>query len=199
MIGVLDAYGGPLAGRVVAALGPDARAAAPTEVTAGFDLLVVVLPLRARRVEDVTHSALSTLGSVAADPSMVASFRTGVVLVWAALAQDRVELSAPRVTTESAVTAWNAAPLLLGTAWARERARHPDDGSAARARSAALRRLVHAPTHHDVDGISLPDVCTQVGTLDPHHVHTLAVRLDGHRWSGARSVVAAVHLRAALT
>lgn len=199
MIGVLDGYGGPLAGRIVAALGPHARAAAPREITAGFDCLVVVLPLGTREVDDTTSTALSTLGSVAADRSMASSFRTGIVLVWAALAEHRVELSAPRVVAGSTlVEAWNAAPLLLGTAWSRERARHPDDLSAARARGDAIRRMIHTTTHQNVDGVSLPDVCTQVAVLDPHHVHALAVRLDDRRWSGAASVAAAVALRRSL-
>ncbi|NUT92599.1 MAG: hypothetical protein HOY78_11270 [Saccharothrix sp.] len=196
MIGVLDGYGGPLAGRVVAALGPSARAAAPTEITSGFDCLVVVLPLRSKKIADATLTVVSALGSVAADRSMVAAFRTGIVLVWAALNEHRLELAAPRVVANAAVVeAWNAVPLLLGTAWSRERARHPDEPTAARVRSAALRRLVHATTHRDVDGVSLPDLCTQVGTLDPHHLHALALEVAPERWTGAASVLAAVTLR----
>ncbi|MEJ2857635.1 MULTISPECIES: hypothetical protein [unclassified Saccharothrix] len=196
MIGVLDGYGGPLTGRVVAALGPSARVAAKTEITAGFDCLVVVLPLRARTIADTTLDVVSALGSVASDRSMVAEFRTGIVLVWAALDHHRLELAAPRVVANAAVVeAWNAAPLLLGTAWSRERARHADESAAARSRSDALRRLVHATTHRDVDGVSLPGVCTHVAALDPRHVHALAVRVAADRWTGAASVRAAVSLR----
>jgi hypothetical protein len=175
VIGVLDGCGGTLARQVVAALGSDARLAAPSEITAAFGCLVVVLPLRTREIEYATQTALTTLGSVAGDPAMVEEFRSGVVLVWAARAEDRVDLAAPRVLVHSEVVdAWNVAPMFLGTAWTRERAQHSDDGSAVRCRSAAIRRMIHTTTHRDVCGISLPDVCTQVGVLDSDHLHASA-------------------------
>ncbi|GAA3883107.1 hypothetical protein GCM10022243_54660 [Saccharothrix violaceirubra] len=196
--GVGDALCSALAVHGIAAYAID-----PFEVDAGADVVVLLLPVRPDTMPMPGGTALSVLGRVGADPVAAAAFRSRLVVVWYLRNAARPRLSAPGVGRTGRV--WNGSELLLATSWRRELAHHGGDLAAAvRCRSGRVDRMVHAPTHHRLGANLVPDVCRDLRVLDPDLVHGLCVEVADHRvddtvlrWTGARSVAAAVRVSAA--
>ncbi|WP_447008169.1 hypothetical protein ACRAKI_17520 [Saccharothrix isguenensis] len=175
--------------------GLPAHAIDPFELDAGADVVVVLLPLRARTLSPVGITALSVLGRIRADPLAAADFRSRLVVAWYLRHADRLSSSAPKIPGQ---VRWNASELLLGSSWRRELAHHGgDERAAVNCRSTRVERLVHAAPHVRLGANRVADVVEELRTLDPTLRHCVCVEVVDHdevvtrRWTGAASVAAA--------
>ncbi|MGW6937028.1 hypothetical protein ACWGE0_43750 [Lentzea sp. NPDC054927] len=155
---------------------------------------VVLLPLQPQGVlPQLGLRFLAAVDALAGDPA--ARFTTRMVLVWCVPNHERRHIAAPRPVTG------NAATLLLGNTWQRERGHHNgDEFAAVRCRNEQLVSLVRA--HGAVGGTSAADLLARTSALDPHALHTMLVEVvdhgetgDARRWLDVAGVVATIRLR----
>jgi hypothetical protein len=187
---VLDGAGHPsLVTALVAAaraLGLAADPGAEPDLRQDAGPLMLVLPavLEARPLEPMP--LLYRLDRLAARPRPGAPPAGGsarLVVVWAVRREDRFALTTPHDGQEYAHggrrrAGWNAAALLTGGVWARERARHGGEVAAVRCLSGRVERLFASGSHQDLAGTDAASLLTALRRVDGAVLHTVCPQAD---------------------
>ncbi|WP_367129149.1 hypothetical protein [Saccharothrix sp. HUAS TT1] len=198
---VVDGTGYGVGGPLCAALAGHAAPALeidPFEIDAGADVVVLLLPLPAKRLPPASVTALSKLDRISGDPRAAREFRSRLVVAWYLRRSARSALSAP--TVGETRQRWNSAELLLATSWRRELVHHAgDERAAVRCRSDRVERMLGAPSHHSLGINRVPNLSRTLRELDPWLLHGLCAEVVEHdstttsrRWTGAAAIAAAI-------
>lgn len=200
-IGVVDGTGyhvGEELRAVLIGTGLPATAIDAFDLTTVTGVLVLLMPVKPATFSQATQDLLSVLSAVSADPTI--HFRARVVVAWHIILDVRRTMAAPERPADlsDGSQRWNAADLLLGNSWNRERQWHNEDAEAVRCRSARIGQLMLARGHDDLDLTTVAEFNRYLTAFDPGFLNSLVVQVSEptengsqHRWMGWESVAAA--------